>query len=221
MAITDFITWPGSVANAKLIQQKLAAKVKLTPMQNPVRYIAGIDVAFPNKGKTTRAAIVVLSFPSLEMVELTVYEAPTVIPYIPGVLSFREGGAILSALAQLKISPDVLMFDGQGIAHPLGLGVASHIGVILNVPTLGIAKSCLVGKFDEPELTKGSISDLVINDKKSGYVVRSRDKVKSLFVSPGHLITKEQALQLALQCITKYRLPEPTRLADKLSKNQM
>lgn len=221
MAITDFITWPGSVANAKLIQQKLAAKVKLTPMQNPVRYIAGIDVAFPNRGKTTRAAIVVLSFPSLEMVELTVYEAPTVIPYIPGVLSFREGGAILSALAQLKISPDVLMFDGQGIAHPLGLGVASHIGVILNVPTLGIAKSCLVGKFDEPELIKGSISDLVINDKKSGYVVRSRDKVKPLFVSPGHLITKEQALQLALQCVTKYRLPEPTRLADKLSKNQM
>lgn len=221
MAITDFITWPGSVANAKLIQQKLAAKVKLTPMQNPVRYIAGIDVAFPNKGKTTRAAIVVLSFPSLEMVELTVYEAPTVIPYIPGVLSFREGGAILSALAQLKISPDVLMFDGQGIAHPLGLGVASHIGVILNVPTLGIVKSCLVGKFDEPELTKGSISDLVINNKKSGYVVRSRDKVQPLFVSPGHLITKEQALQLALQCITKYRLPEPTRLADKLSKNQM
>lgn len=221
MAIADLITWPGSVASAKLIQQELAAHVKLIPMQNPVKYIAGVDVAFPNKGKVTRAAVVVISFPSLDLIEQIVYEAPTVMPYIPGVLSFREGGAILSALEQLKTLPDVLMFDGQGIAHPLGLGVASHIGVILNVPTIGIAKSCLVGTFGEPGVNKGSISELVINNKKCGYVVRSRDKVKPIFVSPGHLITKEQALQLALQCVTKYRLPEPTRLADKLSKNLM
>lgn len=213
------IVWPGSVLAAKEIQKELAAKVRLTPFEGTIRHIAGIDVAFPNKGCTTRAAIVVLEYPSLNVVEQVTFEMPTVIPYIPGVLSFREGGVVLKAIAKLKTKVDILMFDGQGIAHPQGLGIASHVGVILNKPSMGVAKSCLIGEYDELGLNKGAVSDLVINGKESGYLLRSRTKVKPLFISPGHLITKEQALSLALECCTRFRLPEPTRLADKLSKN--
>jgi deoxyribonuclease V len=214
------IIWPGSVAEAKVIQQQLAKQVVISSFQGDINYIAGIDVAFPNSGKTTRAAVVLLEYPSLRLVEQVVHESPTVIPYIPGVLSFREGGAVLMALKKLVNRPDILMFDGQGVAHPLGLGIASHVGVVLNMPSIGIAKSCLIGDYNEPEQFKGTATDLVVRGQHCGYVVRSRTNVKPLFISPGHLITKEQALSLALECVTKFRLPEPTRLADKLSKNQ-
>jgi deoxyribonuclease V len=214
------IIWPGSVAEAKVIQQQLAKQVVISSFQGDINYIAGIDVAFPNSGKTTRAAVVLLEYPSLRLVEQVVHESPTVIPYIPGVLSFREGGAVLMALKKLVNRPDILMFDGQGVAHPLGLGIASHVGVVLNMPSIGIAKSCLIGDYNEPEQFKGATTDLVVRGQHCGYVVRSRTNVKPLFISPGHLITKEQALSLALECVTKFRLPEPTRLADKLSKNQ-
>lgn len=220
MANLNDIIWPGSVAEAKEIQQQLAKQVVISSFQGDIKYIAGIDVAFPNSGKVTRAAVVLVEYPSLRLVEQVIYESPTVIPYIPGVLSFREGGAILKALEKLVNRPDMLMFDGQGIAHPLGLGIASHVGVILNMPSIGIAKSCLIGDYNEPEQFKGASTELVIRGQHCGYVVRSRANVKPLFISPGHLITKEQALLLALECITKFRLPEPTRLADKLSKSQ-
>lgn len=220
MANHNDIIWPGSLAKAKEIQQQLAKQVVISSFQGDISYIAGIDVAFPNSGKTTRAAVVLLEYPSLRLVEQVVHESPTVIPYIPGVLSFREGGAVLQALGKLVNPPDILMFDGQGVAHPLGLGIASHVGVILNMPTIGIAKSCLVGDYNEPEQFKGATTDLVVRGQHCGYVVRSRTNVKPLFISPGHLITKEQALSLALECVTKFRLPEPTRLADKLSKSQ-
>ncbi|MDE3273813.1 deoxyribonuclease V [Pseudoalteromonas sp. G4] len=220
MANQNDIIWPGSVAKAKEIQQQLAKQVVISSFQGDINYIAGIDVAFPNSGKTTRAAVVLLEYPSLRLVEQVVHESPTVIPYIPGVLSFREGGAVLKALKKLVKRPDLLMFDGQGVAHPLGLGIASHVGVVLNMPTIGIAKSCLIGDYNEPEQFKGATTDLVVRGQHCGYVVRSRTNVKPLFISPGHLITKEQALSLALECVTKFRLPEPTRLADKLSKSQ-
>lgn len=220
MANHNDIIWPGSVAKAKEIQQQLAKQVVISSFQGDINYIAGIDVAFPNSGKTTRAAVVLLEYPSLRLVEQVVHESPTVIPYIPGVLSFREGGAVLKALEKLVNPPDILMFDGQGIAHPLGLGIASHVGVVLNMPSIGIAKSCLIGDYNEPEQFKGATTDLVVRGQYCGYVVRSRVNVKPLFISPGHLITKEQALSLALECVTKFRLPEPTRLADKLSKSQ-
>ncbi|MFY8352839.1 deoxyribonuclease V [Pseudoalteromonas sp. SSM20] len=220
MANHNDIIWPGSVAKAKEIQQQLAKQVVISSFQGDISYIAGIDVAFPNSGKTTRAAVVLLEYPSLRLVEQVVHESPSVIPYIPGVLSFREGGAVLQALGKLVNPPDILMFDGQGVAHPLGLGIASHVGVVLNMPTIGIAKSCLIGDYNEPEQFKGATTDLVVRGQHCGYVVRSRTNVKPLFISPGHLITKEQALSLALECVTKFRLPEPTRLADKLSKSQ-
>ncbi|WP_372770264.1 deoxyribonuclease V [Pseudoalteromonas sp.] len=219
MANYNDIIWPGSVAKAKEIQQQLAKQVVISSFQGDIKYIAGIDVAFPNSGKTTRAAVVLLEYPSLRLVEQVVHESPTVIPYIPGVLSFREGEVVLKALEKLVKRPDLLMFDGQGVAHPLGLGIASHVGVVLNMPTIGIAKSCLIGDYNEPEQFKGATTDLVVRGQHCGYVVRSRTNVKALFISPGHLITKEQALSLALECITKFRLPEPTRLADKLSKS--
>ena len=220
MADINDIMWPGTVAKAKAIQSKLAQQVSISQYQGEIRVIAGIDVAFPNKGKTTRAAIVLLQYPSLNVIEQVVCESPTVLPYIPGVLSFREGGVIIKAMQQLQNSPDILMFDGQGIAHPMGLGIASHIGVILNIPTIGIAKSCLTGDYNEPDTFKGAISDLSVRGENIGYVVRTRENVKPLFISPGHRITKEQAVLLALECVTKFRLPEPTRLADKLSKSR-
>ena len=215
------IKWPGSVAKAKEEQKRLASLVSLAKFEGSIQYIAGIDVAFPEKGSKTRAAVVLLSFPQLELIEQVTFEEPTLLPYIPGVLSFREGNAILKALNKLTLQPDILMFDGQGVAHPLGLGIASHIGVLLNKPSIGIAKSCLCGSFKEPQNDKGSAEQLIINGECSGFVLRSRKNVKPILVSPGHLITKKQALTLALECVTRVRLPEPTRLADKLSKNQM
>jgi deoxyribonuclease V len=215
------IIWPGSVKKAREYQRQLAKKVRLVPLHKSIKIIAGIDVAFPQRGAVTRAAIVLLNYPSLKMIEKVVWEQPTHLPYIPGVLSFREGPAILNALNELTIEPDLLMFDGQGITHPLGLGIASHIGVLVNKPTIGIAKSVLVGDFNEPGLDKGNTEPVFIKEKCVAYMLRSRSKVKPIIIAPGHLITKEQALQLTISCLSRYRLPEPTRLADKLSKNQL
>lgn len=216
-----FIEWPGNVVKAREEQKRLAQLVQLRSLDKPVSYVAGIDVAFPRNQSVTRAAVTVLSYPALKVVEQQVCELATSLPYIPGVLSFREGNAILGALRKLTLSPDILMFDGQGIAHPMGLGIASHIGVLINKPTIGVAKSCLIGNYVEPASGKGCVTKLMIDEQCKGFVLRSKDKVKPLIVSPGHLITNEQALGLALNCLTRYRLPEPTRLADKLSKSQL
>ena len=152
------------------------------------------------------------------MFEQTYALTKILFPYIPGFLSFREGPALLKAINSLSIRPDLILFDGQGIAHPSNTGIAAHLGVLLNIPAVGCAKSRLVGEYEEPRNGKGGYSSLRFKGMTVGVVLRTRDNVKPLFVSPGHLINIKRAIDVVLQCISKYRIPEPLRCADNLSK---
>ncbi len=162
------------------------------------------------------AAVVVMSFPALEVVEEQVAQAPAQFPYIPGLLSFREGPAVLVAMEKLESRPDLVIFDGQGIAHPRRLGLAAHMGLWLGIPTVGCAKSRLVGEHEEPAEQKGARVPLTYGGGLVGSVLRTRSHVKPVYVSPGHLCDHEGACRMVLECCTRYRLPEPTRQADLL-----
>ena len=159
------------------------------------------------------AAIVVLDAQTMKPVEVASAAQQPVFPYVPGLLTFREGPVVLQAYEKLKLAPDLLMFDGQGIAHPQGLGLASHLGVLLDKPSIGCAKSRLVGEFKEPKQKRGAMRTLSLHRKKVGVVLRTKDNTKPLFVSPGHRITVETAAKAVLEAGRGYRLPEPTRLA--------
>jgi deoxyribonuclease V len=185
-------------------------------LKNPPRLIAGVDAAFTENNVIAAACL--YSFPELVPLEDAVAAETLSFPYIPGLLSFREGPAIIRAIQKLTTKPDLLLCDGQGIAHPAGMGIASHIGVLLNIPAIGCAKSRLVGDYQEPGISKGRYTDLILHGKKIGVVLRTRDNVKPVFVSPGHLIDRNGALRIILQCVGRYRLPEPIRRADALSK---
>ncbi len=179
-----------------------------------IRTVAGVDAAYKDGA---RAAVVLLSFPSLELLErVTAFRAET-FPYVPGLLSFREAPVVLDALARLAAPPDLLMCDGQGIAHPRRLGLASHLGVYLDMPSIGCAKSRLVGSYDEPGPNAGDRSPLVHRGELVGMVVRTKPRTNPVFVSIGHKVDLETAVEVVLRCLRGYRLPEPTRLADKLT----
>ena len=197
------------------LQKELAQEVRLIPLAHEPQFIGGCDVSMNRFAKEGFAGFVTLSYPHLDMLDHAVVEREIPFPYIPGLLSFREIPMLLDAWEKLEQKPDVLMVDGIGIAHPRRLGIASHLGILLGIPTIGIAKSVLVGKYEEPENDPGSISDLI--DPKTGEVigaaVRTKQNVKPIFVSPGHLITRKDSVQLALACVRKHRLPEPTRQA--------
>lgn len=212
------IVWPTSAKEAIAIQQQLRTQVitEVEPLQ--FEYVAGIDCSYDIKRNLSFAIIVIMRLDDLIPLEIVRAELPTYFPYVPGLLSFREIPVILAAFKQLQIHPDLLMVDGQGVAHPRGLGIASHLGVLLDMPAIGVAKSRLTGHYIEPSLTRGSSSELMNKDTQIGTVLRSKDKVKPLFISPGHRVGQQQAVELVLQCLTKYRLPEPTRIADKISK---
>ncbi len=170
------------------------------------------------KTETARAAIVVLHYPELKPFEAVTADAPLVFPYIPGLLSFREGPAVLAAWSKLQNKPDLLMFDGQGIAHPRGMGIASQMGLWLERPTIGVAKSRLYGRHAEVGAQRGDRVDLL--DKTGnviGAVLRSREKTNPLYISPGHLMDVERAVEFVLACLAGYRLPEPTRWAHKVA----
>jgi deoxyribonuclease V len=212
-------SWKVSYREAKDIQLRLRKKVRLKPYKDRLRTITGVDVSFEKEQQRCFAAAVTFSFPDLEKVEELYVVEKLAFPYIPGLLTFREGPAIVNALSRLIIQPDLLMFDGQGIAHPKRIGIASHMGVLYSMPTIGCAKSRLCGVYDPPNRTKGSFAYLYSKDgEKLGVVLRTRGGVKPLFVSPGHLIDIQGAMDIVLACAVKYRLPEPTRIADKLSK---
>ncbi len=183
----------------------------------PPARVAAVDAAFPGNGKITRGAAVLFSFPELECLDRAVSELPTALPYIPGLLSFRELPAIRSALEQLRETPDVILCDGQGIAHPRRFGIACHLGVDTGFPTAGVGKSRLCGQFSEPGKEKGSTSILLDRAEEIGTVVRTRTGVKPLFVSVGHRISLATAVRLTLECAPRYRLPEPIRSADRLA----
>ena len=208
--------YPADYKEAKRIQLSLRPKLKIVPLKKPPRLIAGVDAAFTEE--KVIAAACLYSFPELIPLEDAVAADKVSFPYIPGLLSFREGPAIMRAIQKLALKPDLLLCDGQGIAHPEGMGIASHIGVLLNIPSIGCAKSRLVGDYQEPDISKGRCTDLIFHGKKIGMVLRTRDNVKPLFVSPGHLIDRKGAVSIVLHCVMKYRLPEPIRRADSLSK---
>ncbi|WP_406565655.1 deoxyribonuclease V [Marinobacter fonticola] len=195
------------------MQQALASQVSTTDDLPIVKTVAGIDVGFENK-ETARAAIVVLSFPELTPLEYAIARLPTPFPYVPGLLSFRECPVILKALDQLKIQPDLLLCDGMGIAHPRRLGIATHIGLLTGMPSIGVGKSRLTGRHGDVPEGKGEWTPLMDRGEEIGAVLRTREGVKPLFISPGHRISLPTALEYVMACVTKYRLPETTRWAD-------
>lgn len=212
----DGLSWPEDRDLAREVQKELSDKVRLTPLAKTPAFVAGVDSAFFDDRIISTACL--FTFPSLELVEETFAIREVSFPYIPGLLSFREGGSTIEAVEKLKKRPDIIIFDGQGIAHPRGLGIASYAGVLLDTPSVGCAKSRLVGEYNEPGMRKGSRSPLLILGKTVGAVLRTRANVKPVFVSPGHRIDLEGSVRLVLECATSFRLPEPTRRADALSK---
>lgn len=203
---------------AQLLQREWASKVIVEDqLPETIRYIAGTDVAFPEQGEVARAVMVVLSYPQLDIVDQAVHEQPTEFPYMPGFLSFREVPALLGAYAKLQYKPDVVLCDGQGIAHPRRFGLACHFGLETGLPTIGVAKSRLIGDYQEPLFKRGSYAVLSYQNEQVGYVLRTRNNVKPLFISPGHRLSQKSTMDLVLACGRGYRLPEPTRLADKLA----
>jgi deoxyribonuclease V len=209
--------WDGNVAKARQLQLELATKVRLEDDFPPLRHIAGVDVGFEEGGAVTRAAAVLLDAKTLLPLKELVARRPTCMPYIPGLLSFRELPTVLQALQDLAEVPDLIFVDGHGIAHPRGLGIAAHLGVVTGLPTIGVAKSILVGTHGELGPSRGDRVPLHYRGKVIGCMLRSKDKIRPLIVSPGHRVSMESAPELVLSFCTKYRLPEPTRLADRLA----
>jgi len=209
--------WDLSPGEAKTLQSQLAGRVIAETTFDPsgVRTVAGVDVSF-RKG-VARAAVVILRLADLEPVDCAVGEALVTFPYIPGLLTFREGPSVLKALEQLRIWPDLLVFDGQGIAHPRRIGLAAHMGVILDRPSIGCAKSRLTGTHADPGDDVGDWEPLADEGEIIGAVVRSRAGVKPLYVSIGHRVDLPTAIDLVLQCTRGYRLPETTRYAHKVA----
>ncbi|MDB9315692.1 deoxyribonuclease V [Spirulina sp. CS-785/01] len=206
-----------TLEEAKKIQEKLRQQVILEDQLGDVQYVAGVDAGFEENYQVTKAAVAVLKFPELTVVETATAKIKTTFPYIPGFLSFREVPALLEALDQLTTKPHLILCDGQGYAHPRRLGLACHLGVLLDCPTIGVAKSRLIGHHEEVGREKGDWTPLWDNGEEVGVVLRSRTNVKPLYISPGHKISLPTAINYVLRCTTKYKLPETTRLADHLA----
>ncbi|HGT2669841.1 TPA: deoxyribonuclease V [Raoultella planticola] len=207
------------LASLRERQQELAASVIREDRldRDPPRLIGGADVGFEQEGEVTRAAIVLLAYPSLELVEYQVARVATTMPYIPGFLSFRETPALLAAWQQLAQKPDLLFVDGHGISHPRRLGVASHFGLLVDVPTIGVAKKRLCGQFMLPGDEPGALAPLMDKNEQLAWVWRSKARCNPLFVSTGHRVALDSALIWVQRCIKGYRLPEPTRWADAVA----
>ena len=213
MAMVGRHSWDVPVQDAFRIQEDLRSGLVLEDDFGEIGSVAGFDVSFSRERDLLHAAIVVLDPETLEIRETVSASAEPTFPYVPGLLSFREGPVVELAYRKLETEPDLLMFDGQGIAHPRGLGLASHMGLLLGRPSIGCAKSRLIGEFKEPKQKRGAMRTLSIQRRKVGVVLRSKDNTKPLFVSPGHRISVESAAEWVLRTGKGYRLPEPTRLA--------
>jgi len=218
MKIERLHSWSVSVERALEIQRNLAGRILQTKILSPPRLIAGLDVSINSKREAVAVAVV-LNYPELKVVESITVKGNVDFPYLPGLLSFREVPLTLKACEGLKSEPDLMMVDGQGIAHPRRMGLASHIGLFLDLPTIGCAKSHLYGKYQEPGLECGESSKIIGDDGEViGAVVRTKTGVKPLFVSTGHKIDLSDSVFWVLKCCQGYRLPEPTRLAHLVSK---
>jgi deoxyribonuclease V len=219
--VTRLHNWNLTPAEAAQVQKDLRDRLVLSWDDRPVSTVAGVDISI--KTETARAALVVLRYPELTPIEAVIADAPLIFPYIPGLLAFREGPSVLAAWAKLQSKPDLLMFDGQGIAHPRGIGIASQMGLWLERPTIerptiGVAKSRLYGLHAEVGPERGDRVDLLDkNTNVIGAVLRTRPKTNPLYVSPGHLIDVQHAVEFVMACCTTFRLPEPTRWAHKVA----
>ncbi len=211
--VVDAHLWNVSVQEAFQIQKDLVGRLIREDDFGRIESVAGIDVSFSPQKDLLYAAIVVIDAVSLEPLEIVSAAQKPAFPYVPGLLTFREGPVVQEAYAKLTREPDLLMFDGQGIAHPRGLGLAAHMGVLMDRPSIGCAKSRLIGEFKEPKQKRGAMRTLSLHRKKIGVVLRTKDNTKPLFVSPGHRVSVETAAEWVLRTGNGYRLPEPTRLA--------
>ncbi|HEV7300707.1 MAG TPA: endonuclease V [Tepidisphaeraceae bacterium] len=202
------------LASWKATQQSLRERLVIAPLSPLPRFVAGVDAAFSKDKSTVLAAAVVYDREAQRIIEIAHASAPVNVPYIPGYLSFREGPVVTAAIGNLKHPFGVICFDGQGMAHPRRCGLAAHVGVSLDVPSVGVAKSRLIGTFDEPRVAAGATSPLYDKQEQIGLVLRTKRATRPLFVSVGHRVDLASAAELVLACSTRYRVPEPTRQAD-------
>jgi len=214
MHVLKLHQWNISTAEAGRLQRDLAPLVvRSRCLFRPIKHVAGVDVSIDRIHATGRAAVVVLSFPDLALVESRTLERRVEWPYVPGYLSFRELPLLLDVFETIDITPDLVLVDGHGIAHPRRFGIASHLGLFLDIPTIGCAKSLLCGAHGPLGDARGSVADIVDRDEVVGSAVRTRDSVKPVYVSIGHKCGFADAVESVLQCTSGYRLPEPTRMA--------
>ncbi|MFN0119676.1 MAG: deoxyribonuclease V [Blastocatellia bacterium] len=220
----DLHSWHVTPTEAVTVQRMLRDQVVIQPLPENIALIAGADISYNKFSEVLYAAIVVLRLPTLEVVETVSVVSAAKFPYVPGLLSFREAPSVLEAFAKLSMRPDVMMLDGHGIAHPRRFGVASHIGLWTGVPTIGCGKTLLIGDYDQPDENAGAFSPLTHKGDIIGGVLRTKDRTNPVFISPGHMADLPTALALAMRCVrkhdkgaaagaSKYRIPEPTRLA--------
>ncbi|MCS6840645.1 MAG: deoxyribonuclease V [Roseiflexus sp.] len=207
--------WPADLDEARAIQEQIRAQVIPHDAFGLIRAVAGVDTGY--SGDSALAAVVVLAFPSLQVLDYTIARKQVSFPYVPGYLSFREAPAVLDALASLRILPDLLICDGHGLAHPRRCGIACHLGVLTGLPSIGCAKSLLVGTHGPLPDVRGAWTPLRHHDEVVGAALCTRPGARPVYVSVGHRISLETAIQFVMACVTRYRLPEPTRAADALA----
>ncbi|MFH1848509.1 MAG: deoxyribonuclease V [Candidatus Omnitrophota bacterium] len=211
--------WDVDPKEAAKIQERLVKKLSFQKSPGDVDTIAGCDVSFSSTGLVGRAAVCVFSFPSMELIEFAFASDKVRFPYISGLLSFREAPVLAKCFKKIKLKPDVILFDGQGIVHPRGFGLASHMGLLLGTPSIGCAKSFLCGNFKNPGRKKGNHTAISNgNGKKIGVCLRTKDNAKPIFVSCGNMVKLDKAVDITLRCCTKYRIPEPLRYAHSFAK---
>lgn len=200
-----------SPAEAVQQQKKLRAQVRIEPIEQPVRTVAGADISFDRGSDIMHAGLIVFSYPELEEVSRALASVKTEFPYIPGLLAYREIPALLKVWNLLTTKPDVLIMDGHGIAHPRRMGIATHFGIVTGQPTIGCAKKILAGTHKSPGQQKGDYTYIWHRKEKVGMALRSRNNVKPIFISPGHLVSFEDTYKIVMQCLTNYKLPKTTR----------
>jgi deoxyribonuclease V len=210
--------WPKTYQEAVALQEELRHQVKLTPLPGPPRLVAGVDAICDRQDQRIFGAAALYRYPELELVAEAGVAGECPFPYRTGLLSFREVPILRAALLKLPEPPDVVLVDGQGIAHPRGLGLATHLGLVVDLPTIGVAKSRLIGEGQEPDLAAGSYNQLIWQGKLVGLILRTQRDKKPLYLSPGYRITLPECLEITLACVTKYRIPQPVRQADLLSR---
>ena len=210
---TPGLSWTITINEAKKLQSDLAQKIKICHLPLKITRVAGFDVSYLKEENVLIAGMVIIDYPSLSLYDSFVITDQINFPYIPGYLSFREAPVLLKLIEKYQQLADVFIFDGHGIAHPRGFGIASHLGVLINKPSIGCAKKKLVGDYQLPDPKKGAREDLIYKDNIIGQVLRTKDNIKPVFVSIGHRAILDEATEFILSCADKYRLPEPTRLA--------